>query len=424
MVKRGRYEFPAMPPSSRRAKVLAVDDDVANLNLLASYLGHEGYEVATAEDGPAALERMEAGDIDLVILDVRMPKMDGLEVCRRLRAQPRFERTPIIFLTADRADELREAASLEVGGDEYLHKPISRKVLALRVRNLLRLANADREQRLMAQIAHAEKLAGIGQVAAGVAHEINNPLSFILSNLGSLRTYFQEVSVVLAAWRRSPEEGRAMETKLGLEAILADVAPLIDETAQGGERVRRIVQELKIFSRSDDEVLEPVDLAEVIRATLLLTERELSARARLVKELAPARLSAASRQKLHQVALNLIINAMQAVEARPLSDGARHQISLTTRTEGDHVVLAVSDTGAGIPEELQGRIFEPFFTTKPVGVGTGLGLAVCAMVAQRLGGSITVKSAVGEGSTFTLSIPCDARPMADEPLPLSIDARA
>ncbi|MDP1822443.1 MAG: response regulator [Archangium sp.] len=423
-MNRGRYDFPVFPRSTRKARVLAVDDDVANLRLLASYLTHEGYEVATAEDGPAAIARLEAGDIDLLILDVRMDGMDGLEVCRRLRAQPRFERLPIIFLTADRADELRETAGLEAGGDEYLHKPIARKVLALRVRNLLRLANADREQRLMAQVAHAEKLAGIGQVAAGVAHEINNPLSFILSNLGSLRLYFQEVSQVLAAWHRSPEEGRAKELALKLDATLADVGPLIDETAQGGERVRRIVQELKTFSRTDDETLEEVDLSEVVRATLLLTERELTARARLVKDLAAAPLHSASRQKLHQVVLNLIINALQAVEARPLTGGERHVITLTTRTEGGNAVLAVSDTGAGIPEELRRRIFEPFFTTKPVGVGTGLGLAVCAMVVTRLGGHIEVTSAVGEGSTFTLTIPCDAQPTPDEPLPAAVLARA
>ncbi len=401
----GSHDDFAFPESTRRARILAVDDDPDNLKVLSTYLSLEGYEVATAGDGLVALARIEAGDIDLAILDVHMPGADGLEVCRRLRNQPRFERLPIIFLTADRADEMKETIGLEAGGDEYLHKPIARRVLALRVRNLLRLANADREQRLMAQVAHAEKLAGIGQVAAGVAHEINNPLSFILSNLSSLRHYFQDVSEVLAAWRRSPAEGLAKEAELKLESTLADVGPLIDETAQGGERVRRIVQELKTFSRTDDESLEYVDLADVVRSTLLLTERELSSRAKVVKALEPAPIHAAQRQKLHQVVLNLVVNAMQAVEARPLTGEARHSITLATRTEGPNAVLAISDTGAGIPEALQRQIFEPFFTTKPVGVGTGLGLAVCSMVAHRLGGSISVASAVGEGSTFTLSIP-------------------
>ena len=409
VVDRGDSDFPVLPEAARRARVLAVDDDEAILSLLTTHLEHEGYEVTTARDGLSALARLEAGDIDLLMLDLHMPGADGLEVCRRLRAQARFERLPIILLTADRASEQQETLGLEAGCDEYLHKPLSRKVLALRVRNLLRLSNADREQRLMAQMAHAEKLAGIGQVAAGVAHEINNPLSFILSNLSSLRGYFHDVSEVLAAWRRSPEEGRAREAALKLESTLADVGPLIDETAQGGERVRKIVQELKTFSRTDDEALEVVDLADVVRSSLLLTERELSSHARVVKELAPAQLDAASRPKLHQVVLNLIVNAMQAVVARPLPAGQRHQITLSTRTEEGNAVLCVSDTGAGIPEELQRRIFEPFFTTKPVGVGTGLGLAVCSMVVHRLGGTVAVKSKVGEGTMFTLTIPRESK---------------
>jgi signal transduction histidine kinase len=408
MTEHGRYDLlkaPGAPTGPRRNMVLVVDDDAMNLKVLKGYLTLDGYDVAVAESGPEGLERLEAGGIDLVVLDVRMPDMDGYEVCRRIRANPKHARTPIIFLTADQADEKRELLGLDAGGDEYLHKPISRRVLSARVRNLLRLADAEREHMLLRQIAHSEKLAAIGQVAAGVAHEVNNPLSFILSNLDSLRVYFTDLKQVLAAWQQGAEAGRAMEQKVGLDSILADITPLLDETVHGGRRVRAIVQELKTFSRAEEAPMEAVDLAAVARSTLLLTERELGARGTVERDLQSAPIDAAPKQKLHQVVLNLVVNAMQAVEARPLPEGQRHVLGLRTRTVGDFAELEVSDTGCGIPEANLSRIFEPFFTTKPVGVGTGLGLSVCALVVELSGGTIEVKSAIGAGTTFLIRIP-------------------
>jgi two-component system NtrC family sensor kinase len=408
MNTQGRYDLQAptaQGDGGQKKCVLVVDDDPMNLKVMKGFLTLDGYDAVVAESGSEALERLTGGDVDLVVLDVRMPEMDGYEVCRRIRAKAAHARMPIIFLTADQADEKRELLGLDAGGDEYLHKPISRRVLNARVRNLLRLADAERERHLLQQIAHSEKLAAIGQVAAGVAHEVNNPLSFMLSNLESLRSYFADLRQVLDAWHESPEAGRALEAKLDVAGILADIAPLLDETAHGGRRVRAIVQELKSFSRQDEAALESVDLADVARSTLLLTEREVTARAQLVRQLEPALVALAPRQKLHQVALNLVVNAIQAVEARPLEPGQRHTITLATRTVGDEVLLEVSDTGCGIPENLRTRIFEPFFTTKPVGIGTGLGLSVCALVAERTGGTIDLRSTVGLGSTFTVRLP-------------------
>ncbi|MFZ5445061.1 MAG: sensor histidine kinase [Myxococcota bacterium] len=413
-----------MSGSEPGPRVLVVDDDDAITTLVSQHLRHDGYRCVVANSGAEALEVLASQAVDLVILDVRMPGIDGLEVCRRLRADPKHARLPVIFLTADTFDETREAASLEAGGNEYLLKPVSRRVLTLRVRNLLRLASAEREQQLLAQVAHAEKLAGIGQVAAGVAHEINNPLAFVLANLGTLGHYFDDVQAVLAAWRRSPEEGRAAEAAVNLPHVLEDLRPLLDETKDGAERVRRIVQELKIFSRAGDGQLEPVDLADVARSTLLLTERELSSSARVIKELLPARLEQASRGRLHQVVLNLIINALHACRARALPEGARHCITVRTGLINGAAFLSVTDTGEGIPAAQRPRVFEPFFSTKPVGVGAGLGLAVCAAVASQLGGTVEVESTEGEGSTFTLRLPVDAVPVAEEPPPSTPAVRA
>ncbi len=406
---KGRYD-PAGPtaPAAVKPCVLAVDDDLANLKLVAASLTLEGYEVVCASSGEEGLEVLDRQAIDLLLLDVRMPVMDGLEVCRRIRAQARFARLPIVFLTADQTDAERTLAGLDAGGDEYLHKPISRRMLSARVRNLLRLANAERERQLLLQVSQSEKLAAVGQIAAGVAHEVNNPLSFILSNLESLRGYVNDLVRVVEAYRHSSEAGAALDRTIGLDALMEDVRPLIDETVQGGRRVRTIVQELKTFSRQDADTFEAVDLAEVARCTLVLTERELSSKATLVKELTMARVELAPRQKLHQLMLNLVVNAMHAIEARPLPAGSRHTIRVSSRTEQDIAILEVSDTGCGIPEAVRARIFEPFFTTKPVGVGTGLGLSVCALVVERLGGRIDVESEVGRGSTFTVRVPCDA----------------
>jgi signal transduction histidine kinase len=413
----GRYDMPVGSEAASRKKcVLVVDDDVMNLRVLQGFLHLDQYDTVEAETGKDALERLKEGGIDLVVLDVRMPEMDGYEVCRRIRQDPKHARLPVIFLTADQADERRELLGLDAGGDEYLHKPISRRVLSARVKSLLRLAAAEREQQLLQRIAHSEKLAVIGQIAAGVAHEVNNPLSFMLSNIDSLRAYFKDIKAVIEAYRQAPEAGRALEEKVDLPGVLADITPLLDETAHGGRRVRAIVQELKTFSRQDDSVLEAVDLAEIARSTLLLTERELNSRALVIKELAPAAIASAPRQKLHQLVLNLVVNAMQAIESRPLEPGQRHTIRIATRTDRDVVELSVTDTGCGIPEDNLRRIFEPFFTTKPVGIGTGLGLSVCALIAERAGGSIDVQSTVGEGSTFTVRLPAAGSPLVPDEL--------
>ncbi len=416
---KGRYDTaPELAPEGNAHVVLAVDDDHNNLKLVSASLTLEGYEVVCASSGEEGLEVLAERQIDLLLLDVRMPGLDGIEVCRLIRAQPRFARMPIIFLTADHADAEHMMTGLDAGGDEYLHKPISRRMLSARVRNLLRLASADRERALLMQIAQSEKLAAVGQIAAGVAHEVNNPLSFVLSNLESLRGYVGDLMRVVKAYRVSPDAGGALDRTLDIDAMMEDLQPLIDETVHGGSRVRAIVQELKTFSRQDGDTFEPVDLSEIARTTLVLTERELSSKAALEKDLKPARIALAPRQRLHQVMLNLLVNALHAVEARPPGPGSRNVIKVSTRMEGTQAVLEVKDTGCGISEAVRARIFELFFTTKPVGVGTGLGLSVCAMVVERLGGTIDVESQVGQGTTFTVRVPAEAagRPLVSPPL--------
>jgi signal transduction histidine kinase/CheY-like chemotaxis protein len=233
----------------------------------------------------------------------------------------------------------------------------------------------------------ADRLASVGRLAAGVAHEINNPLAYVVMN----------TSAALEDLQRALPNADPM-----LRPGLEEAAVALREARAGSERVRLIVRDLKLFSRADVEARDPVDLVKVIESSIGIAWNEIRHRARLVKDLGPLPEVAASESRLGQVFLNLLVNAAQAIEP-----GApeQNEIRVVTRREGDRAVAEVRDTGSGIPQELRKRIFEPFFTTKPIGVGTGLGLAICHTIVTELRGELTVESNPGRGTTFRVSLP-------------------
>lgn len=258
-----------------------------------------------------------------------------------------------------------------------------------------------------AKIVQQEKMASIGQLAAGVAHEINNPMGFISSNLGTMRKYLgrlaEHVAYVSNAIDSLPDDEyrqgiREQRKTLKIDYLIEDGRELIDESLEGAERVRSIVQNLKSFSRVDESECKPVDINDCLESTIKIVWNEVKYKATLVRDLETLPLIRCYPQQLNQVFMNLLVNASQAIETQG-------EIRVRTWHEGDSVYASVSDTGCGIPEEVLNRIFEPFFTTKDVGKGTGLGLSITYDIIKKHKGDIFVESRPGEGTTFTIRLP-------------------
>src|SRR5438067_2230480 len=335
-----------------------------------------------------------------------------------------------IFAVADAFDAVRS------GANDYLAKPCDLDRLAMAIaraferRSLLRAARYYRLEherrndelrrskaeleRLQSQIVQSEKMASLGQLAAGVAHELNNPAGFIYGNMEVLEECARGVERLLAFYESVPLadelDARAHQIKeaIDYEHTLADLRSIVADCREGAERIRDVVQNLRTFSRLDEAEFKKVDIHEGLESTLRLLSRHYNAdRVRLTRdygELPPVDCFAG---QLNQVWLNLLVNAAHATR-----EGG--EVYIRTRREGEMAVVQISDDGHGIAPENLKRIFDPFFTTQPVGEGSGLGLSVTYSIVERHHGTITVESAPGLGTTFIVSIPIDAPRAAEE----------
>jgi PAS domain S-box-containing protein len=252
------------------------------------------------------------------------------------------------------------------------------------------------EQRAMqARLLQADRMVSVGTLAAGVAHEINNPLAYVVANLG----------YAVDELRRAPSGA----------APVSDVIEALVEAQEGADRVRRIVRDLKVFSRADEERQTMVSVEALLESSISMAANEIRHRAQLVRDFGGVPAVRANDARLGQVFLNLLVNAAQAI---PEGHAEHNQIRVATRTDdAGRVVVAIGDTGCGIPPAVSARIFDPFYTTKPIGEGTGLGLAICQSIVTALGGEIQVESEVGVGTTFRVVLPVGVAPAAaDEPV--------
>jgi signal transduction histidine kinase len=262
--------------------------------------------------------------------------------------------------------------------------------------------------RAMARLVQQEKMASVGQLAAGVAHEINNPLAFVTSNLRTLKKYTERFLDIIARYQRVFEQGgvaqqdrddlRKHRVSLRLDAISEDAGDLLRQTLEGTERVRKIVSDLKGFSHVDEEGEAPADMNREIDRTLSVMRHEIPAGAEIVREFSPLPVIPCRPGAFNQLFLGLLRNAFQARQK-----GLR--VTIRTGVSGDRIRIAFADNGPGVPADLRTRIFEPFFTTRDVGKGKGLGLAVAYDIVTAHGGTIDVEDTPRGGATFVLHVP-------------------
>jgi signal transduction histidine kinase len=403
--------------------ILIVDDEEHVRTILQRILQNEGYPCATAESSEKALDYLKDNPCSLMLVDVHMPGINGLDLLQTCRRQ--WPDTQVVMCSGDNMEET-VLKTLEAGAIGYLIKPFERVEVLFNVKNALRLSHLEKEnrsQRLQLEqkleqcnldlhesyrrMVQQERLASLGQLAAGVAHEVNNPTGYIASNLSSLQKYlkrirtFHETAQALidaGSDSRLHDELHNLRIHLKIDDIMADLEELVTDAIEGTERIRRIVMGLKKFSHKEAEEAQAIDVNKIIEETLSLCWNELKYKTEVKRRFSPLPQIWGMPQKLSQVFLNLLVNAAQAIEKQGT-------ITIITQQVGDEIQIAISDDGCGIAEEQLDKIFEPFYTTKGETGGTGLGLSILHEIIGQHHGRVHVQSKPGAGSTFTVILP-------------------
>jgi two-component system, NtrC family, sensor kinase len=435
--------------------ILVIDDSPTNLEVLYTTLSDAGYEVLIEMDGFGGIEQAKNNPPDLILLDVMMPKLDGFEACRKLQSHPVTKDIPVIFMTA-LSDTNEKVKGFKMGAVDYITKPFQQEEVIARINVQLKLRRLNIEldqqkqkleerveertaelskaleelKNMQLQLVQTEKISSLGQMVAGVAHEINNPIGFISTNLYHASQYAHDLIHLIQLYREKfPQPGSEIEEiieSVDLDHISKDLPKLISSMKLGSDRVRGIMQSMRTYSRADGREKKAVDIHEGIETTLMILQHRLKAQTfrpaiHVVKEYGNLPLVECYPGQLNQVFMNLIANAIDAIdEAVPDSNWesskGRHLtpdtvlltplICICTTADKENVTIQIGDNGKGMDLLIRDQIFQAFYTTKPEDKGTGLGLSISyQIITEKHGGTLECISSPGKGTEFIIQLP-------------------
>jgi signal transduction histidine kinase len=438
---------------SDRATLLIAEDDTFTRTSMTAYLKAEGFAVEKAANGVEALEIARNLKVDLVVTDLNMPEMDGMELLRILSEE--FPEIPVIIVSGvGTVGSVIEA--LRVGAKDYLQKPIEDMELLKhsigRALSHTQLKNENKEyqenlellvekrtaevwdknlelkklveqrEQTEAQLLQAQKLESVGQLASGIAHEINTPTQFVSSNVDFLDESFKDMLELVEGFTLLVEQAKnnnitpelltrtdELVEELELEYLIEEIPKAISQSREGVQRIATIVNAMKEFSHPGSRAMTAIDLNRVIETTVVVARNEWKYVANLETDLDPElQPTSCLSDEIGQVFLNIIVNAAHAIESKlgENPDGEKGLITITTRQIDGAAEIVITDSGSGIPEHARHRIFDPFYTTKKVGKGTGQGLGIAhAVVTNKHHGSISFETTSGEGTSFKVRLP-------------------
>ncbi|MGL4497979.1 MAG: sensor histidine kinase [Planktothrix sp.] len=409
--------------------ILIVDDNPTNLAVLSQTLKSAGFAVRVAEDGESALELVERKQPALILLDVQMPGIDGFETCEKLKADPKTQEIPIIFLTALTNTE-NKVKGLSLGAVDYIAKPFEKEEVLARVRVHLELKHLTEtlEQRVaertailektQVQLVQQEKLSSLGQLVTGIAHEMNNPISCIVNNIPPAQEYVTDINHIFnlcqTYYDQLPKPLQDAIISTDLDFILTDLNSLFNSMKLSTDRIKDISSSLRNFARSDTSTKVLFDIHDGIDSTLLILSHRFKPLGekmaiQLLKEYGNLPPIYCYPGQLNQVFMNLLANAIDALEEASNHGLFNPRIPLikiqTSQREPQSVLIKISDNGIGMTQEISQRIFEPLFTTKPVGQGTGLGLLIVNEIIEKHQGKLNLHSTPGEGTKLEIMLP-------------------
>ncbi|MDM8533578.1 response regulator [Clostridiaceae bacterium HSG29] len=420
-------------------KILIIDDSNLMLNLANEILSDNLQDVMieTFQNPINALNRIKSTKVDLVITDLIMKELSGIDILRMIKSSKKLKYIKVLVVTSiTDYDILTEC--YELGASDYILKPFNKSELVSRVKNVLKeinmqnklekqLENINFQHKKLSEaneklkitqstLIQGEQLAGIGQLAAGIAHEINNPLGFSISNLDTLSEYIKFILELMNKYEKlniESDDINKFKIENDYDFLKDDFSELIDDTKSGLSRVKEIVKSLRSFSRVDDsdEFLD-FNVNEGVKESLVITKNEYKYTSDIETKFGEISVIDAHGGEINQVLLNLIINSVHAIKEKNEREKEkgnkinRGKIIIETYEESDFVIIKLSDNGCGMEEKSLSKIFNPFYTTKPIGSGTGLGLSITYdIIVNKHKGKIEVESTLDVGTIFTLYLP-------------------